>query len=98
VRWPEQVADELIRPVVLFGRSPAERTQQTQAPERTISRKAGRFDRQGMVSLFAAAPASHAEAWRTLPPQLRQAIIDRKAEHPAFRPNELATICYARLG
>lgn len=98
VHWPEQLAYELIRPVVLFGRSPAERAQQTQAPERTISRKAGRFDRQGMVSLFAAAPASPVEDWRTLPPQLRQAIVDLKAEHPAFRPNELATICYARVG
>lgn len=98
LHWPEQVAYELIRPVVLFGRSPAERAQQTQTPERTVSRKAARFDREGMVGLFAAVPDGPGEAWRTLPPALRQAIVDLKAEHPAFRPNELATICYARFG
>jgi len=98
VRWPEQLAYELIRPVVLFGRSPAERAQQTRAPERTLSRKAERVDRQGMISVFANAPRPQGEMWRTLPPPLRQTIVELKAEHPAFRPNELATSCYARFG
>ena len=31
-RFPEQFTDELIRTVVLFGSSPAERTRQTGAP------------------------------------------------------------------
>ena len=34
--WPEQVTDELIRPVVWFGRSPAERAKQTGIPERAM--------------------------------------------------------------
>ena len=50
--WPEQVTDELIRPVVLFGRSPAERARETGAPERTLYRQAGRFDQLGMCGLF----------------------------------------------
>jgi hypothetical protein len=50
--WPEQVSYELIRPVVLFGFPPAERAEQTGVPERTIYRKADRFDREGLVSLF----------------------------------------------
>ncbi len=37
--WPEQVSSELIRPVVLFGSSPAERAKQTGVPEGTLRRK-----------------------------------------------------------
>ncbi len=44
---------ELIRPVVLFGQSPAERARETGAAERTIRCKADRFDAYGMASLFA---------------------------------------------
>ncbi len=48
--WPEQHAYELIRPVVLFGRSPAERAQQTGVSERTIYRKRACFDTLAMVT------------------------------------------------
>lgn len=51
--WPEQLAYELIRPVVLFGFTPAERAQQTGAAERALRRKAHSFDSHGMASLFA---------------------------------------------
>jgi putative transposase len=34
--WPEQVSYDLIRPVVLFGWSPAERAKQTGLPESTL--------------------------------------------------------------
>jgi len=50
--WPEQVTYELIRPVVRFGFSPAERAQQTGVPARTIYRKADRFDAQGSGTLW----------------------------------------------
>jgi hypothetical protein len=53
-KGPEHCAFELIRPVVLFGQSPAARARETGAPERTIRRKADRFDAYGMASLFAA--------------------------------------------
>jgi hypothetical protein len=33
-----------------------------------------------------------------LPPEMRQLIVDLKAEHPAFRPHEIARICYVRFG
>ena len=35
---------------------------------------------------------------RALPPVIRRAIAELKAEYPAFRPNELARICYAPFG
>ncbi|MDQ6834344.1 MAG: hypothetical protein M3008_13190 [Chloroflexota bacterium] len=50
-QFPEQLTYELIRPVVLFGHSPAERAQQTGAPVRTLSRQAARFEREGMANL-----------------------------------------------
>ena len=37
--WPEQVAYEQIRPLVLFGSSAAERSRQTGSAERTLRRK-----------------------------------------------------------
>jgi putative transposase len=93
--WPEQTSYELIRPVVLFGRSAAERAQQTGISRRTIYRKASRFDALGMAGLFESEPQPSP---RGLPGVIRRAIVDLKAQHPAFRPNELATICFARFG
>jgi putative transposase len=92
--WPEQVSYELIRPVVLFGLSPAERAKQTGVPERTLHRKADRFDAEGMAGLFL---SSRSATHRILPPVIRRAIAELKAEYPAFRPHELARICYARF-
>ncbi|MDP8922968.1 MAG: helix-turn-helix domain-containing protein [Chloroflexota bacterium] len=92
--WPEQTRYELIRPVVVFGAPSAERARQTGVSARTIYRKVGRFDELGMQSLFEAEPV---EDKRALPPTLRRAIVQLKAEYPPFRPNELATICEVRF-
>src|SRR5215204_4985972 len=66
-RFPEQLTYELLRPVVLFGHSPAERARQTGASERTLYRQAARFDAQGMASLFT--PVSAAQ--HRLPVEIR---------------------------
>ena len=47
--WPEQVSYELIRPVVLFGASRPSGPSRPVLLERTIYRKADRFDTQGMA-------------------------------------------------
>jgi hypothetical protein len=96
--WPEQIAYELIRPVVLFGVTPAERAQQTGTAARTLHRKADRFDAHGMPSLFADFKPPTQGDRRSLPPPLRQLIVDRKTEYPAFRTNELATLCFVASG
>ena len=93
--WPEQVAYELLRPVVLFGRSPAERARETGAPERTLYRQADRFDHLGMRSLFTPAMV---EKHRRIPIEIRDHLLALKAEHPAFRVQELTTICWVRFG
>jgi transposase len=92
--WPEQHRYELIRPVVVFGAPPVERAQQTGISARTVYRRVERFDQVGKQSLFEAEPV---EDKRALPPTIRRAILELKAEYPAFRPNELATICDIRF-
>ncbi len=95
VRFPEQHTYELIRPVVLFGHSPAERARQTGAPQRTLYRQAARFEREGMASLFG---PPRVERHRTLPDEIQQAILVLKAEHPAFNDHEIAKICSVQFG
>src|ERR671928_1139327 len=80
--FPEQRAYELLRPVVLLGRPPAERAGETGTAERTLYRRAARFDAEGMASLF---PPPKVEKHRRLPANVRAAIRALKAEHPAFR-------------
>jgi len=97
--WPEQKAYELLRPVVLFNETASERAQETGAAERTVYRKAAQFEEWGMASLFPKEPSERSEdKSRGLPPDMRQLIVDLKAEHPAFRPHEITTICFLHFG
>ncbi len=96
--WPEQHVYELLRPIVLFQEDAAERARETGAAERTLQRKADQFEQYGMISLFPKEPAQPSETSRSLPPDMRQLIVDLHAEYPAFRAQEIATICYVRFG
>ncbi len=93
-RWPEQRTYELIRPVVLFGDSAEARARDTGEPIRTVYRHLQRFAAQGFAGLTAAA---HPAPRRTLPPAVRQMILDLHREHPALNPNEIARICHMGL-
>jgi hypothetical protein len=75
---------------VVFGAPPIERSKQTGISARTIYRLVSRFDELGMQGLFGADPV---DDQRALPIAFRQTIVQLKAESPAFRLNELATIC-----
>jgi hypothetical protein len=90
---PEQLTYELIRPVVLFGRSPAQRARETGTASRTIHRRAARFADQGMRILLGPSLDAH----RRLAPENRQAILELKAEHLALKTNEISTICFVRF-
>ncbi len=96
VRSQEQASYELLRPVVLFGRTAEERARETRTASRTLRRKAHRFDETGMASLFEAVkvPSEHG---RAVSAPIRQYIIDLKNEYPAFRPRELAAVCHVRF-
>jgi hypothetical protein len=72
VVWPEQHADELIRPVVAFGQLSAERAQQTGVRQSMIDRKTARFEALGIVGLVEAEPQ---EERRQLLPSRRASIL-----------------------
>jgi len=97
VASPAQEAYEVLRPVVLFGATPAERARETGLPERTLRRRADRFDALGMVSLFDAPAPPAAADRRALPAAIRRAIADLKAEYPPLGLREIATICEHRF-
>jgi len=94
--WPQQATYELLRPIVLFGRTPAARARETGVAERTLRRKAERFDAVGMASLFETTVPATTDR-RALPAEIRQAILALKAEYVPLRPNEIATICQQRF-
>ncbi len=91
--WPEQQRYEIPRSVILFGHSPAERALETGVSCASPYRWVRRFKELGMVSLFTDVEADKRPTRLSLPPDTRQFIVDLKAEHPPFRPNEIATIC-----
>jgi len=97
-RWPEQRRYELLRPVVLYGDLPAERAEQTGTNERTLRRQADQFETEGFLSFFRPTPQQLADHHRSLPPPLRQLIVDLKADNPAFSLREIAQICYVQFG
>jgi putative transposase len=99
---PAQFQYEVIRPVILWGESPKERAIETGMPRSTIYYRANLFDQAGMASLFPAPPPPPIPEQkkldqRTLPPNVRQAIVDVHAEYPALSLREIAAICYARF-
>lgn len=98
LRWPEQVAYELVRPVVLHGETASDRARATGEHARTIDRKADRFDREGVLGLFPRGRAGPAADPRSLPPPMRQLIVDLHAEVPAMSLREIADVCRVRYG
>jgi putative transposase len=94
-----QIQYEIIRPVVLWGQTPKERGAETGVSPRTIYYRANLFDEAGMASLLPAAPPLPIlkQDRHSLPPDIRQEIVDLHAQYPEFRPHELATICFVKF-
>ena len=80
-QWPEQRTYELIRPVVLFGQPPAERSEQTGVSPRTIYRQAESFERSGFAGLL---PTGRVVRRGWLPAVLWHTIRAVKAEYPVL--------------
>ena len=96
--FPKQTAYELLRPVVLFGDPAIQRAQETGEPRTSLERKADAFDEQGMVSFFASRPRKQPqETARSLPPDMRQLIVDLRVEMPNMSIREIAEICDTRF-
>jgi transposase len=97
--WPEQELYEQIRPLILFHETAGERAKEIDIPQRTLARKADAFEKLGMQSLFASEEHGGArESSKTLPPEIRQLIIDLHYEHAAMSWREIAEVCYIRYG
>ncbi len=84
-----------MRPPLLFGQLVTERTQQIGVPQSTLYRQISLFRRDGVASLL---PPAKTEKHHRLPEDMRQRIVMLKAEHPAFRPHEIARICELQFG
>src|SRR2546430_118320 len=95
-----QITYELIRPVILFGVNPTERSEETGISRRTIYYKTNLFDTAGMASLLPPEPPPSVPKLdkRTLPPPMRQAIVDLHAEYPEHHVDEIARIIYVQFG
>lgn len=95
-----QITYEILRPVLLWGQTPKERGAETGMSPRTIYYQANLFDQTGMASLLPPEPPPPIpkQDKRELPPPIRQEIVNLYAEYPAFRPHELATICFVKFG
>jgi len=97
--WPEQAAYELLRPLVLFGDPAIQRARETGEAKSTLDRKADAFEENGMVSLFATKPQKQPqESARSLPPDMRQLIVDLRIELPTMSLREITEICDVRCG
>lgn len=84
--------------MVLYGDPAGKRAQETGAAESTLDRKADAFDKQGIVSLFASKSRKQPqETARSLPPDMRQLIVDLRVELPAISLREIAEICEVRF-
>ena len=96
---PTQVQYELLRPIVLFGVSPKERAMETGVSKTTLYTKANLFDQAGMSSLLpqVVPPEIPKQDKRTLPPPMRQAIVDAHTEYPELSLHEIARICYVQF-
>ncbi len=93
---PAQATYELLRPIVLFGQTPASRAHQTGVSERTLRRKVARFAVRGMPSLFEPEDPPVSDR-RVLPLGIRRAIVELKAEYPPLSLREISAICRERF-
>src|SRR5947207_5873976 len=95
--WPEQEPYEQIRPLVLFHETAGERAKEIDVPQRTLARKADAFEKDGMQSLLPSGEqGGERETSKTLPPEIRQLIVDLHSEMPTMSWREIAEVCYIR--
>src|SRR5258706_4428822 len=94
-----QIKYELIRPVILWGVNVKERAAETGEPRSTIYYQANLFDQVGMASLLPPEPPPPVPKLdkRTLPPPIRQAIVDLHTEYPQHRVDEIARMIYVQF-
>jgi transposase len=95
--WPEQERYERLRPILLWGKTAAERAQETGDSPRTLYHQAQLFEQEGMASLFHK-ERPQPEPGRSLPPEMCQLIVNLKSEYSGFSLREISDICFLHFG
>src|SRR5579883_2063235 len=96
--WPEQELYESVRPMVLFGQSAIERAEATGISRSTLTKRAKRFQREGIRGLLPHIPKPDETAPRPLLKTVRSHIRALKAECPSLTLREIADIIYVKHG
>ena len=90
--WDDQIAYEIVRPVVLFAQSVPARAAEVGVASKTIQRKMHQFVQYGLPGLVPTT-GHRSDDKRHLPLEVRQSIVLLKAEYPPLTAHEIATIC-----
>ncbi|HEY7341694.1 MAG TPA: DDE-type integrase/transposase/recombinase [Ktedonobacterales bacterium] len=93
---PDQVAYEVIRPVVTLGQDLTSRAAEVGLAPRTLARKVEQFVQFSIPGLVASSTRKPDDK-RLLPPSIRDYILQLKAEHALLTPREIATIVEVRF-
>jgi putative transposase len=94
--WPDQIAYEEIRPVVVLNQPVKERAEEIGVSAKTLSRRVQLFVQHGIPGLIPN-DASKSGDQRFLPQPIRPLILQLKAEYPKFTPREIAAICEVKF-
>ena len=89
--YPEQEAYEEIRPVITFGQEIKERAAEIGISPKTLSHKVDLFIQHGIPGLVPGG-LRRADDRRQLPTELREYLLQLKAEYPAFTSREIVDI------
>jgi hypothetical protein len=95
---PLQYAYELIRPIVLFGESAAERSRQTGVDRTVISDKARRFVTDGMSALADGRTQPATGEGPTYPDAIAGYILYLKQRYPPIHLREIERILARKFG
>ncbi len=93
---PDQIAYEVIRPVVTLGQDLTSRAAEVGLAPRTLARKVEQFVQFSIPGLVASSTRKPDDK-RLLPPLIRDYILQLKAEHALLTPREIATIVEVRF-
>lgn len=83
--WPDQIAYEAIRPVVVLNQPVKERAEQIEVSAKTLSRRVQLFVQHSIPGLIPN-DSSKSGDQRFLPQPLRNLIVQLKVEYPKFTP------------
>ena len=95
---PIQLAYEVIRPIVLFAETAAERRRQTGVERTVVGDKARRFVTEGMLALADGRPAHAGRKGHVYPDAIAEYILYVKHLYPPIHLRELVRIVHRKFG